>query len=408
LLDSHLTQDIRLSANTERGWIGSAPTALQLGAVLFVGVNGILIAGLQPLLLGMLTEENRLSAVELGRAATAELLTMGVAAAVAGAKLKAERLRAMGLIACVLLAIFEVMTTYVRGETLVLVRAIAGIPSGIMIWIAVALIARSLTPERWAGIYFTVQTLAQFICAAGFTAWVTPKHGANGGFVALAVLSLIAAIAAFALPDRFAPLAQQGASTGLPNAKGWLALVVAFLYLAFIVGVWVYAEPLSHQSGHEPSVAGTAVSISLACQVLGGAAATALAGKLRWLTTILLCSVLNGACLLAFASLPTATIFLATSGVFGFLWLFVLPFFVPMIIAADPTRRSAVMLGGAQLLGASLGPLLVSTLVTEQESRGALAFGAAALAAAAAIVVMLAWRQRHSLNSASLSKDINP
>ena len=62
---------------------------------------------------------------------------------------------------------------------------------------------------------------------------------------------------------------------------------------------------------------------------------------------------------------PSAFLYLLTSGVFGFLWMFSLPFFVPMVIAADPTRRAALLVGGAELTGGSLGPLLASFVVTD-------------------------------------------
>src|SRR5688572_27222042 len=165
-----------------------------------------MIAGLQPLLLGTLTQEGRITAAQLGHAATAELLLMGIASAYAGARWKAEGLRAIGAISALALAILNVATVWASGETVTLIRALAGIPSGILIWITTALIARSPTPERWAGIYLTVQTLAQFVVAAVLTAWVISRFGANGGFVALAILCVLSAIAAMLLPNRFAPL----------------------------------------------------------------------------------------------------------------------------------------------------------------------------------------------------------
>jgi hypothetical protein len=77
--------------------------------------------------------------------------------------------------------------------------------------------------------------------------------------------------------------------------------------------------------------------------------------------------------------LPDATAFLVLSGAFGFLWLFALPFLVPMVIEADPTRRAAVLIGGAQVLGASFGPFFASMLVTDEDARGALLVGSACL-----------------------------
>ena len=380
--------------NSSADWIGERPTPLQLGVILFVGVCGVMIAGLQPLLLGTLAQEGRITAAQLGHAATAELLLMGAASAYAGARWKPERLRAIGLVSALALAALNVATAWANGETITLIRAVAGVPSGILIWITVAMIARSPTPERWAGIYLTIQTLAQFVLAAALAAWVISRSGANGGFVALAVMCVISAVAALALPNRFAPLVADNASSNMPPARGFVALAAPFLWMAFIVGVWVYAEPLSRQAGHAPTVAGVAVSVSLACQVLGGATATLLAGRLRWFPTLMFCALLNVGCLLAFAALPSEALYLLTSGVFGFLWLFSLPFMVPMTIAADPTRRAAVLVGGAELAGGSLGPLFASFVVSDADVRGALGFGAVALAVTVAIAFALYRRER--------------
>ncbi|HEV8330934.1 MAG TPA: hypothetical protein VGQ22_05920 [Steroidobacteraceae bacterium] len=380
--------------NAPAEWIGARPTAFQLGVILMVGVCGVMIAGLQPLLLGTLAQEGRITAAQLGHAATAELLLMGAASAYAGARWKAERLRAIGVVSSLVLAVLNIATLWASGETVTLVRALAGVPSGVLIWITIAMIARSPTPERWSGIYLTIQTLAQFVLAAAITAWVISRAGANGGFVALAVLCVISAVAALALPNRFAPLVADGNASNMPNAPGFVALAATFLWMAFIVGVWVYAEPLSRQSGHAPTVAGVAVSLSLACQVLGGATATVLAGRLRWFPVLLFCALIYVACLLAYAALPSAFLYLVTSSVFGFLWMLSLPFFVPMVIAADPTRRAALLVGGAELAGGSLGPLFASFVVTDADVRGSLGFGAFALAMTVAIAVALRRRER--------------
>jgi hypothetical protein len=378
-------------------WVGSPPSLAQSTAVMAIGVVAILIAGLQPLLLGALGQENRLSAVQIGHAATAELLVMGLTAGLAGAWLKPERLKLIGLVSGLALAAANLATLGARGEGITLVRALAGAPAGLMMWMIISLISRAPRPERWSGVYLTVQTLAQLLLASALTAWVVGTHGANGGFVALAGFSALAAVISLAAPSGFAALEHSEETKGLLPPAGWAALAACFLFLAFIVGVWVYAEPLSRQSGHGPQVAGTAVSVSLGFQVLGGAAATLLAGRVRWFWAVMICGGFDFLLLALFWSLPGAPVFLAASAAFGFLWLFVMPFLAPMTIEADPTRRAAVLLGGAQLLGGSLGPLLASALVTDADARGALAFGAGCLAVAMVIVAGLHLRSHRPL-----------
>jgi hypothetical protein len=383
---------------SSNAWIGARPTPIELISILFIGINGVMIAGLQPILLGSLAEEGRVTAAQLGHAATAELLSMGLAAAFAGAKLPANQLRWIGCISSLLLALLDLATGNASGEMVTALRAAAGVPSGVLIWIAIAMITRSPTPERWSGIYLTLQTLAQFVWAAGLTAWVMPKYGADGGFASLAIICIATALASFLIPNRLEPLPRTESGSEMPPARGIAALTVAFLIMAFIVGVWVYAEPLSRQAGHPLSTAGTAVSLSLACQVLGGATATVFASRWRWFPTVLACCALQLVCVAGFAMLPGSATFLLLSGVFGFLWLFVLPFLVPMVIAADPTRRAALLIGGIELLGGSLGPIMASTVVTDTDVRGALAFGAVAVVLS--VVVTVALRRLETRRSA--------
>ncbi|MDB5434967.1 MAG: putative transporter, partial [Phenylobacterium sp.] len=170
-------------------WIGEAPRLSQAAAVMFVGIVGVMIAGLQPQLLGALEQEGRLQAAQLGHAATAELLTMGLAAGFAGAFLKPRRLRLIGLLAGLALAVVDVLTARLSGEAITAARAVAGVPSGIMMWITLSLIARAPRPERWSGAYLTLQTLAQFLLATLLTAFVIGRAGANGGWLALAGVS---------------------------------------------------------------------------------------------------------------------------------------------------------------------------------------------------------------------------
>jgi hypothetical protein len=368
-----------MTESAKADWIGPRPTRIEFSAVMFVGVTAIMIAGLQPLLLGALEAEDRLSPAQLGQAATAELLAMGLAAGVAGAFLKPARLRLISIVASLVLAGIDAATPMFGGDMVTLIRGAAGLPSGVLMWITVALIARSPTPERWSGVYLTVQTLAQFVMATALSAGVVATYGANGGFIALAGFCIVTALVSFWLPSSYALLPKTENNGTLPGGRGWIALVSAFLYSAFTIGVWVYAEPLSKQSGHDPSVTGMAVSISLACQVAGGAAATVLAGRVNWLWTTMICAVLNVGLLIGLALLPGPEMFLILSGAFGFLWLFVLPFLVPMVIEADPTRRAAVLIGGAQVLGGSFGPFFASMLVTDVDSRGAVWFGGACM-----------------------------
>jgi hypothetical protein len=80
-------------------------------------------------------------------------------------------------------------------------------------------------------------------------------------------------------------------------------------------------------------------------------------------------------------------VFIAATAAFGFLWLFAMPFQIPVLIAADPSRRSAELVGGAQLAGASLGPLLAARLVSDGDVDYVLSLGTVTLAVALLLTV---------------------
>lgn len=374
-----------MQAGAQTGdWIGPRPSNLEIFAVMFVGIAGIMIAGVGPFLLENLEHEGRITPSQIGQAVSAELLTLGIAAFLAGAMLKPARLKFVAIITSVLLAALNAITPSQEGDMVTLIRGIAGFPSGVLMWVTIAFIARTPTPERWSGGYLTVQTLAQLLMAALVGAIVV-QFGASSGWMALSAFCVATAMCAIFLPAQLASLPRTEGHSALPGARGWIALLAAFLYSGFTICVWAFTPPLATQSGLDTTLTGTAVSISLACQVAGGAAATFLAGRINWLWTVIASAVLAAGVLYGYYTLPSPMMFLILTGVFGFLWLFVLPFLVPMVIEADPTRRAAVLIGGAQVLGGSFGPYVASMLITETDVRASLTFGGACMIAAVLI-----------------------
>jgi DHA1 family inner membrane transport protein len=369
---------------SDAGWPKSS-----VAAVLIIGIVGVLIAGLQPQLLGALALEGRLSAAELGMTATAELLMMGLAAGFAGALLKPRRLRAIAMAATLVVVSADILTPSLASGGIMLARVVAGLASGVLIWIAIGLIVRMASPERWAGIYLLTQTLAQLAIATLLGSVIIPAFGSGGGFRFLGAVCLAVMLCLPWLPRAYPELPRGDTPTGLPSRAGLAALLSILVYLAFVVGVWVYLEPFAAQIGISARVAGMAVPLALGAQVLGATAATLLVGRAPSAPVLLGVGGANLAVLGVFASGPSPLLFLGCTAVFGFLWLFVMPFQVPLVIAADPTRRSAVLIAGAQLTGSSLGPLLASALVREGDVRNTLWMGAACIIVSLSIVTAL-------------------
>jgi DHA1 family inner membrane transport protein len=74
---------------------------------------------------------------------------------------------------------------------------------------------------------------------------------------------------------------------------------------------------------------------------------------------------------------------------FGFLWLFAMPFQTRLLILIDPTRRSAMLLSAAQLVGCAAGPLVTSAFATDARLNGALLADAGLFGGALVVTILL-------------------
>jgi MFS transporter, DHA1 family, inner membrane transport protein len=357
-----------------------------------VGVVALLIAGLQPVILGAMEREARLSTAQIGLAATVELMALGLASGLAAAFLKPSNIRLKIAVACLLHAGAMLATTLTSGVGVIAARAAAGACAGVMLWLAIGVIARASRPERASGVFVTVQTFAQLVLAAVLPATVMVHGGVNGALVCLAAISLLAGLAALAGPDRLAPLPKSDEG-GRLDARSLGGLVAVFLWMAFIVALWVYLEPLAAKAGLSPREAGLAVALALGLQVLGGAAATAVGDRAPPARMLLGVGAINALILATLWSGPGRGLFVACVAAFGFLWLFALPFQTLLLIRIDPTRRASMQLGAAQLLGSSAGPLAASLVVGEGPVKRALILSAACLALTLALISLLAPRR---------------
>jgi hypothetical protein len=367
-------------------------TPLEAASAIWLGVVALVIGGVMPLLLSTLAEEHRLSASGIGLAAMLEALITAAVTGLAGIVLKPKRLRLVTVLAAMVLIVIDAATTRASGLSVLAVRGLAGIPEGLVLWIAIGMIARARTPERWAAMLFTGMGLTQVGMAALLSAYVLPRFGANGGYLAIAASVLLALPSALFIPREFGATPGSGpGGGGAPPPRGWIALLATTGFGAALAAVSVYLVPLARQAALSLASGRTAVSVSLACQILGGALATVLAGRVRYITVFWVCSVAMFATWTVYAAGAPPPLFIAMSGVSGVCGGLGGPFLVAMTIEADPSRRAAMQSGAVQLLAAALGPLLAAFAVSETDAHGVLILAAALAFSALAIVTGLHW-----------------
>ena len=373
---------------------GPAFTPVEAAATITVGVISLILAGVQALLLGALVDEHRLTAPDIGLSATLEALSMGGTTAIIGFVLQPKRLRLICVAAALVLAVLDFATAQTSGTGVLVVRAIAGLPEGVLFWITIAMIARTLTPERWAGVFITMITLAQFGGSAVTGAFILPHFGASGGFVFMAALCLLAVPVGLFLPHEYGPLPDAGGQSFPLPFRGWVSLAAILMLTASAGAVGIYLVPLAHQAGHDLGVASLSNALSLAAQVAGGALAVSVAGRVKYFPVLVFGSVVSIIAYLVYAFHSPAMLFVGATTFLGFIGVFTNPFFVPMTIDADPSRRTAVQNGAVQILGGALGPLLASRVVSDANARGSIVLGGMLIVVGTMLVIWLRMTHR--------------
>jgi DHA1 family inner membrane transport protein len=361
----------------------------QYFAGIALGVISLLSQGVLPLLLGSLHAEHRLGASGIGLAASLEAFSITITSSLAGLLLRPSSLRLYAGTASLILALANISTLGIGAESGILaIRAVAGIPEGILFWLAIGMIARSATTERWAGILVTGSNVVSLVSAAALSAYVLERFGANGGFALLAVLSAAGAGIATFMPTSYSAL-PKGVLSAVEGWRGLGALLGAMLYTASAMGVFIYLVPLANAAGFDSVVSGEALTALLAGQLGGSLIATLIAGRVGYFA-VLLGSAVGYLCVWPIYALrPPAWAFITASGAVGLITFFSIPFLYPLTVDADPSRRAAVQSGPAQMMGSALGPFVAAWAVAWYGTLGAVYVGAWILLLAMAVIVVV-------------------
>jgi MFS transporter, DHA1 family, inner membrane transport protein len=347
------------------------PSRRQAIAALTLGSVALLILGLQPLLLGELVAHKSISLEGVGLIAMGEIIALGIGVIVGNTLLSPARLSSVAAVAAALLSLLNLLTMQLHGDVeFLLVRVLAGLAAGVLVWVTTSVIVRTATPARLAAVFLVSQTLSQAAVAAFLTTLIVPRNGWAGGFMVLAASSAALLILTPALRPGLANLTTSG--SGLPPRSVATAVTfgVILAQMGAIGALWAYLDPLGRGVGLSGTEVGTLISTVLILQVLGGSIAAWVARRLRAPIVLMVASVLLGVLALGMHGRPPVLVFCTLCALFGFVWLFQMPFQVRLAFAADPTGRVAVLVPALQLLGVAFGPLLASLLfVTDDNAR---------------------------------------
>jgi hypothetical protein len=360
---------------------------------MFAGSVALINLGLQPLFLGSMSSDHAISLGGVGLVAMGEIVALGLGSALSEALLPIARYRLIAAAAAIVTAAVDVVTPLASGDlALTGVRVGAGLAEGVLLWTAVSIIVRAKRPSRTAALFMAVQTFSQLAAALSAPFFMPAAGGWKALFAALGGLSLVTALAAAGLPARLAPLAPESAKKGGFRISHAAPLAAAFLQFGAIGAFWAYLEPIGAGLGLDERTTAFTVSLVLAMQVIGAGVASRLIERVALLATLVFGGALLAGAAGAVFLLPRGQVlgFEASSAAFGFLWLFLAPFFVAFALRVDAAGRVALLVPAAQLLGSAAGPLVASLVVGEHDAGAALKVSLAFEGAALVLIMIFA------------------
>ncbi|OUM08498.1 hypothetical protein BW686_04025 [Pseudomonas syringae] len=352
----------------------SAVTRRQLSAALALGSVAVLMVGLQPLLLGELLAQNHVSLEGVGLVAMGEIVALGLGVVLGDLLRSRLNLRLLTVIALFFAAGMDLVTANVTGDgPLTAARAVAGLAEGLLLWGAVSLIVQGPAPDRVAGVFMVVQTLAQALIAAVLAFWILPGQSVYAGFVFLGVLTAVSVVCVAWLPIRLAcqPDKQPDVSGFRWNFKHAGLLILVFLQLSAIGALWAYLEPLGTHAGLTSQAAQLLVSAMLFMQVVGGCLGILLVRRVPDYSMLAVAALLLASIALGMyvAADQGITVFLGLCSFFALVYLMLTPFQVRIALQIDPSGRIAGLIPGMQLLGCAFGPLLASQWIAGENAQ---------------------------------------
>ena len=326
---------------------------------------GAAVYFIAPLLVGGYVTQLGFSSQQGGYIISAELAGFAVAAIPAAIWVKRFNWRTALYLSAGSVILMNLVTSSLTGFALFpVIRFLGGFASGIQLAVCMAVIHRSLDPDRSLGYWFGLQLLVASVGVIFLPALIADV---SVGAVFLLIAGLHALLLLFI---RFIP--DSGEIEQMPEVKatGSIPVLVAlgfiglFLFEAGIMGVWAYYERIGDAGGISAQTIGYALSASLFLGFLGSMATAALSTRFNRLIPVALGTGLAIFCTALLLTDFSTAVYVVSVGLFSFAWYFTLPYIMACIANVDATGRLLILSNMVAGLGTSTGPACAALLQT--------------------------------------------
>ncbi|MDE0155799.1 MAG: MFS transporter, partial [Gammaproteobacteria bacterium] len=326
---------------------------------------GAAVYFIAPLLVGGYVTQLGFSSQQGGYIISAELAGFALAPIPAAIWVRRISWRTALYLAAGSIILMNLVTSSLIGFSLFLVvRFLSGFAAGIQLAVCMAVIHRTLDPDRNLGYWFGLQLLAGSVGVI-FLPGLIADFSVGSVFLLLAGLHALLLLFIRFIPD-------SGEIEQMPEVKatGSVPVLVAlgfaglFLFEAGIMGVWTYYERIGNAGGIAARTIGYALSASLFLGFIGSMAAAALSTRFNRLVPVVAGTGLAIFCTALLLTDFSTAAYVISIGLFSFAWYFTLPYLMACIANVDATGRLLILSNLVTGLGTSVGPACAAFLQT--------------------------------------------
>jgi predicted MFS family arabinose efflux permease len=378
--------------------------ALGVLAAVLIGIAGVLVVGLKPLLVIAYIGADHFSQREAGNLVAIDMLGAMAGNLLGSWKLYARSRSAVASVGLLMILVGNLLSVFSTSfVTLGAARVVTGFGAGISASVMAGALSETSSPER----FFALYSFAAFITSAG-AMWLSGEllngHGISSMFYALAAASLLPLVFVKWLPTSAAgKTTKQTAQVreGIPE-RGAMQWNIIFLLIGTVIfycvtgGVYSFMAEMGLKRGISSADVNSALAASQIAAAAGSVVPFLLGDKLGRTLPIALALTTLIMCLPCFLLSTSPLAFGGAMSAFAFAWLAFFPYLMAVCAGLDTSGRQAPLNLAVQYGGLSIGPALAG-YIAQRYGYAILVVGAAVGYVASGGLMLLVERRSRKL-----------
>ncbi|MBF8753707.1 MFS transporter [Pseudomonas guariconensis] len=361
-------------------------------ALIFIACTSFIVCGVQPIFMGLVTEQLNLSLDQQGWVVSVEMIGMTLGTLLCPILMKRQDGRSLCLFVGLLCVALSIATAFASTNAmLLLVRLAAGTCAGLVYAYAVSTLGRLPNQDRSFGLMLLLQTPEYSLFSAALPL-LAAQSGTVTALCSFGLWYLLICGASLALPRKPAVLIGSGEGTpaqGGSARTGRSALVGMLFMQIAIYCVWGFIDQLARDQGIDGVDIGWAFGLS-AIGGLPGAGLPALLGarvNRQMMIAVGLVAIFVSIAMLTGHTRTPMQLCVALL-LINFGWVLSLSYYMALITTNDPTGKLTPLVSITLMGAAAVTPALIALLVEGSNQQLIFLLGTSALVVAFAITCL--------------------